>query len=60
MDKLVRIERFSSEKIENFEKEIYRFNNKAEVVDEHIGILSRKIDKERNRLTEVSELMRTN
>ena len=51
MEKLQKIELYSSEKIGHFEREAYRFSNKAEVVDEHIGILSRKLDKERNRLT---------
>lgn len=38
----------------HLEHEVLKYSNKAEIVDEHIGILSRKLEKEKFKLVETS------
>ena len=57
--KLQKIEVCMVQKLKAFQKEQYLFTNKAEIVDEHIGILSRKLQKEKNRINEVCEVAKT-
>jgi hypothetical protein len=40
------------------EREIYKQTNKSEIIDEHIGILSRKLEKEKFRINEISDAVR--
>lgn len=53
--KLTHIEELAAGRVSQVEKELVRLANRNEIVDEHIGILSRKLEKEKFRVVEISE-----
>lgn len=58
LKKIEKLEESMQEKMGLFEKYLTRVDNKNTIIDEHIGILTRKIEKEKTRIGELSDGMK--
>ena len=54
MGKLQKISLLMTQKYENISKELLKLGNKNEIIDEQVGILARKLQKDKTKFSDLS------